>query len=92
MVHIVLREDGWFEAGKDADNTSFIPLIYTAKQELLGDLEAIGEQTNMEELKKELAGISGGFSFKGSPYLQADKVYIDTKGQPGRCYLGKIEE
>lgn len=91
MVGIKLREDGWFDAGKDAKETFPIGyLIYQSKQSLKEALENIGEQQNIGALEKALKNVPKLFQFKGTPYLEGNRVMIDTPGLPGQCYLGDI--
>jgi len=91
MVRIELRNDGWFEAGKDAKDTFPIGyLIYQSKKVLKERLEKIGEQESISELEKKLREIPELFQFKRTPYLVGNNVMIDTPGLPGQCYLGSI--
>lgn len=91
MVGIKLRDDGWFEAGKD-DEKSFplAYLIYKSKQELKKSLEGIGEQKDIGALEKALEKIPELFQFRRTPYVVGNKIMIDTPGLPGQCYLGDI--
>ncbi|MBN2052552.1 hypothetical protein JW756_03540 [Candidatus Woesearchaeota archaeon] len=91
MMRMELRDDGWFEAGKDVKDTFPIGyLIYQSKKELKEHLEKIGEQKSIGELEKKLKEIPELFQFRRTPYLVGDKVMIDTPGLPGQCYLGKV--
>ncbi|MBU1199315.1 MAG: hypothetical protein KKF46_04290 [Nanoarchaeota archaeon] len=93
MAHIELRDDGWFEAGKDAKVTlPMIHMIYQSKQTLKQELEKIGEQETIGDLEDILQEIPELFQFKGTPYLIGNKIVIDTPGLPGRSYLGEIKE
>jgi hypothetical protein len=91
MVGIKLREDGWFEAGKDAEKTIPIAyLIYKSKQELKKCLEDIGEQKDIGALEKALKDVPELFQFRRTPYIVGNRIMIDTPGLPGQCYLGDI--
>lgn len=88
---IKLREDGWFEAGKNARN--FAKIVYKEKQRIKQELEQLSEKNlGYDELKEAIQGIEGKRpAFKGSIYLRGKDLMIETPGLPGECYLGKIE-
>ena len=95
MIKIELREDGWFEAGKDSEKTfPMAHLIYQSKQKIKKALEEIGEQPSREKLEEALAKIkvSKLWEFKGTPYLTGNDILIETHGLPGTCYLGSLIE
>ena len=92
MYKIKLREDGWFEAGKDSEG--FPRLAYDAKQKLKEELSKIGRVSSREELNNTLGKIDIGhnLNFRRSPYLRGDVVRIDTRGPPGEADLGFVKE
>jgi len=93
MVKIELRKDGWFEAGKDSEETfPMAHLIYKSKQGLKKALEEIGETQSVGDLEKALKQIPELFQFRRSPYLVGNRIMIDTPGLPGQCYLGEIKK
>ncbi len=93
MPRIELRDDGWFEAGKDDEETSpIVHMIYESKQTLKKALEQIDEAPSVEALEQMLSKIPASFEFRGSPYLMDKNIIIRTPGLPGECYLGKVIE
>ena len=93
MPHIELRNDGWFEAGKDSEKTfPMAYLIYESKQKLKKALRKIGEAPSIQALEQTLSKIPEQFQFRGHPYLTGKHVMIRTPGLPGECYLGDLLE
>ena len=88
-MHIELRNDGWFEAGKDKEG--IIHLIYQSKERIKEIITKIGEKSTQSDLEKALEGFPNDlFEFKGKPYFAGGKLMIDTPGLPGTCYLGEL--
>ncbi|GAI27725.1 unnamed protein product, partial [marine sediment metagenome] len=69
MVKIKFRDDGWFEAGKDAkDYFPFAYLSYQAKQELKQKLTELNDKNlSRGSLEEALHGIEAPRPFKRQP-------------------------
>lgn len=92
MVNIELRQDGWFEAGKNSEKEfPYSYLVYHSKQKLKKALEKIGERSSIGKLEEALVEIPEVPYFKRRPYLRGNDIIIDTHGLPGECYLGSIK-
>jgi hypothetical protein len=93
MVSIELRTDGWFDAGEDRKDYPIVHMIYHSKQKIKRMLEEIGDQPSIGDLEKALHSIdvSNLYDFKGTLYLDGDKIMVDVHGLPGTCYLGKVK-
>jgi len=93
MAKVVLRDDGWFEAGKD-DKATFSAAheAYVAKQALKEKLQELGKrELDIVSLTKEIHNIEAPRPFKGTLQIRGGSVIVaDTHGMPGEAFLGEI--
>lgn len=91
MVCIELRNDGWFDIGKEyADTPPVLRKLYEERQKIKSALETIGEQPTIEDLKKKVSGIKlTEIESDGAPYVTF--LGKDTTGRHEVCgtYVGR---
>jgi len=93
MVKLKLRDDGWFEEGKDNAQAPIARVIYQSKQILKGDLEKIGPCESRIEFGRALSRVPLVMHFEGRPFLDGNDVciMIEEMGS-GKIKLGEVVE
>lgn len=98
MAKIVLREDDWFDAGKEVkDRRSFAYMTYKVRQKLKQKLVKLSKRNlSRNALEKALCGINAPRLLKiEGLYLYKDSIFTYKYGMPGEIgeiYLGCITE
>lgn len=87
---VVLREDGWFDTGKD--DKGIAGVLYHSKQALKRDLRKIGP-ASLPHLEGRLGEVSAPSGFEGRVRLEGRNIVIPTEASmPGYCVLGKVKK
>lgn len=87
---IKLREDGWFEAGKDAEHHC-IRTVYSDLQQMKRTLDGIGPRKSMSALEKALKSVAViPTGFGGRPYLSGKKIVLPSISMAHEVYIGNV--